>query len=496
MKRAILVAAAAAALAGGCRGGGASSPTPPSSPPVSPAVAAGYDAARWIPARPTYAAAARSVRDAQRAARDLLDSVGALLGAGPGDLQLVLRDLLGVDPLSPDALAVLGIDPAGGLAVFSEAIDPTVVVRLASPAQAERFFEGRRRAGMQVRPATVDGAAVSTTELRGGIRASWAIAGGWLWVHVALAARTGPDDHAWFSASHRPGAPAWGSAWTWAVGGGGQGSRPTFAGFVDARALLERVSTRIPAALACAELLSPVGKVGVAASADGSRLGGRLAVEVGDAAAAGIARAILPASDAWSAAAAKAPLAAQWNVDLVALRAWLAPCAAAAGADLSRLEPLGVRTARAILHHYDPAKPASSRGAVSFDLAHRTYATKLLDEIPGRSMIQRKRTFGPFQGYAISIPFGGPTIEYVLDDRLALAGLGDGVLAAVAGPAAAAGPLLAIDATPPAMPRESWRGLAGLVNISPDALLGWQALRLSLSLDGSRLVLDAAGQRR
>jgi hypothetical protein len=109
-------------------------------------------------------------------------------------------------------------------------------------------------------------------------------------------------------------------------------------------------------------------------------------------------------------------------------------------------------------------------------------------------MIQRKRTFGPHQGYAISIPFG-PTVEYVLDDHLALAGLGEGELAAVVGPAGARGPLLAIDVSPPAMPHEAWSGLLGMVNLRPDALLRWRELHLALSLDGARLVLDASGSR-
>src|SRR5690606_28164638 len=141
----------------------------------------------------------------------------------------------------------------------------------------------------------------------------------------------------------------------------------------------------------------------------------------------------------------------------------LAPCAQALAIDLTPLDTYGVRTARAILQRYDPARPTGSRGAVSFDLAHRTYAAQLLDRIPGRSLIQRKRTFGPYQGYSIAIPFGGPTVEYVLDDRRALAGLGEGVLAEVLGQGPGEpGPLLAIDLAPPAMPREAWAGLLGL----------------------------------
>ncbi len=165
--------------------------------------------------------------------------------------------------------------------------------------------------------------------------------------------------------------------------------------------------------------------------------------------------------------------------------------------DLSGLDRYGVRTARAILQHYDRDKPTNSRGAVSFDLMHRTYAAELLDQIPGRSLIQRRRTFGPYQGYSLSIPFGGPTVEWVLDDQRALAGLGEGMLAAVVGQGPGApGPLFALDASPPAMSREAWAGLFEWVGRSPDALLAWRELHLAIAVEGTRLVLDASGRRR
>jgi len=206
---------------------------------------------------------------------------------------------------------------------------------------------------------------------------------------------------------------------------------------------------------------------------------------------------VLPAPAGWPAAVARAPLAAQWNLDLAAVKPALAPCAQALALDLAPLDRYGVRTARAILQRFDPDTPTNSRGAASFDLLHRTYASRLLDEIPGRSLIQRKRTFGPYKGYSLSIPFGGPTVEYVLDDRRALAGLGEGVLAEVVGQGPGApGPILAIDVAPPAMPREAWAGLLGMLGLRADALLAWRELHLGLAVDGQRLVLDVFGRRR
>ncbi|HWU89148.1 MAG TPA: hypothetical protein VN253_17905, partial [Kofleriaceae bacterium] len=242
---------------------------------MAPEVAPGYDAARWIPARPTYAVAARSVRDAQRAAGALLDAVGAVVDAENGEVALVLRALVGGDPLSPDGLAAIGIDVEGGVAVFSEAIEPTLVVHLAAPEKTRALLERERRGGQAI----VDGVEVRTAALPGGLRASWAIKDGWLWVHVGAV----DGAAAWLSASRRPGARAWAGDWSWAIRGGGQGARPAIAGFVDARALIERAAARIPA-VACAKLFAPVGRLGVAIEADGGRLGGRISIEVGDAA--------------------------------------------------------------------------------------------------------------------------------------------------------------------------------------------------------------------
>lgn len=510
MRLAIALAVALAASGCGSRPRGAGPPPPP---PV-PASAQPYAAARWLPARPTYAVLFRSVGDAQRAVTGALAGFGPVVGAGGESLSRVFLDLLAVDALSSAALAEIGVDPDGGAALFSEAVNPTLVVRLADPARLQAFLDRRRERGLQAQSVRVDGVEVLTTSVPlpsrspeagspARVRLGWAVDGDWLWIHFGLP--FAPDEGtAWLSSSRRPGAPAWGADWQWALEGADRGARPAIVGFFDLRAVIASLSPRIPAAIACTRLLEPVGRLGVALEAgvaqpgagSGLELGGRVSLELGPAAAA-LARAILPAPAAWGAAAARAPLAVQWNLDLAAVRAYVAPCAQALAIDLVPLDTYGVRTARAILQHYDPGKPTASRGAVSFDLAHRTYAAKLLDEIPGRSLIQRRRTFGPYQGYSISIPFGGPTVDYVLDDQRALAGLGDGVLAGVVGQGPGApGPLLAIDLSPPAMSREAWAGLLRWVGRRPDALLSWSELHLAIAVDGTHLVLDASGRRR
>jgi hypothetical protein len=491
----ILVALATSGC--GSRGGGTSPPQPPPSQPL-PVAAKNYPAARFIPARPTYALAARSVGDAQRAAGDLLASFGPLVGLDLRAASSLIGGVLGVDALSAGALAEIGVDVDGSMALFSEAVSPTLVVHLAAPAKTRAFVDRLRAGGLPVQPEQVDGVEVLTVALPAGARVSWAIADEWLWIHAGLPLAPDPGT-AWLTASRRPGAPTWDGTWQWAVTSGGQGERPALVGFFDLRALLASLSPRIPAALACTKLLDPVGRVAVAVEAGSGSVGGRIALELGGAAAS-LQRAVLPAPAGWRGAAAQAPLAVQWNLDLAAVRGHLLPCAQALAVDLSMADRFGVRTARAILQRYDARKPTNSRGVVSFDLAHRKYAAELLDEIPGRSLIERKRTFGPYQGRVLSIPFGGPTIEYVLDDQRAIAGLGEGVLAAAVGQGPGvpgpSSPLLAIDVAPPAMSREAWAGLLDMVGLSPDPLLAWRELHLAIAVAGDQLVLDASGRRR
>jgi len=495
----VLVALSALAVGCGSRARGTPPPPPPPPPPQQqplPLAAKTYPAARWIPAHPTYAIAARSVGDAQRAAADLLGSIGMLVGMDTRDGARIIRGVLGIDAMAADALAEVGIDLDGSMAVFSEAVSPTLVVHLAAPAKARAFVDRLRAGAVEVRVEQAAGTEVLTVALAGGLRVSWAIADEWLWIHAALP--VGPDEGtAWLTASRKPGAPAWDGTWQWAVSSGGQGERPALLGFFDLRALLASLSPRLPAALACMKLVEPVGRVAVAFEAGTGGLGGRVALELGGAAAPGLQRAVLPAPAGWAGAAGGAPLSVQWNLDLAAVRAHLAPCAQALAVDLSTVDQYGVRTARLILQRYDAGKPTNSRGVASFDLAHKKFAAQLLDEVPGRSLIERKRTFGPYQGRVISIPFGGPTVEYVLDDQRALAALGEGVLAAAvgAGPGGP-GPIFAIDVTPPAMSREAWAGLLGFVGLSPDALLAWRELHVAITVEGDRLVLAASGRRR
>lgn len=481
---------------GACSGGhhGARTPSPP-------AAARDYSATRWIPAKPTYAIGARTVRDAQRTLRDLVESFGMIVQADAGDLAAVLSAVLAVDPLSPEAVAGIGVDLEGGFAMFSEGVNPTFVVHLASPDQMRGFLDQQRaNPGFKVQSQIVDGTELYSANVSRKVKLSWAIVGDWMWLHVALDKEDGVG---WFTASVHPGAPTWGADWQWAAGSGAAGARqPPVLGIVDVRALLGVVTAHAPVgAAACARMLAPASRVAIAIEGDGKHAGGRLAIDIGPAAAAALAHVTLPPPDGWAQVAPRAALAVQWNVDVFAARSWAGECLGNPIARLlAPLDGYGVRAARALVLAFDP-DAMTGQGAASLELANKKYFASLLDKIPLRSTMEKKRTFGPYAGKTLSVPFG-PTVDYVLTDSVALAGMGDGVLASVVGKGpAASGPLVAIDVAPPVLAKEVWIRALDILN-APQAtwlaehLVRWRDGHVALSLDGTRLVLEASGNRR
>ena len=487
MKPALIIALCAACS--GSHGAGRE----PSPPPA----ARDYSATRWIPARPTYAIGARTVRDAQRTLRDLIESFGMMGAAEPDDIGMILSAILGVDPLSPDGLAGIGVDLDGGFAMFSDAINPTFVVHLASPDQMRGFLDQQRaRPDFKIQSQIVDGNELYSAQLSRKVKISWALVKDWMWLHVAVEKE---DGVAWFAHSVHPGAPGWGADWQWAATMGG--GKPAVVGIFDARTLIGMIAGHAQPALACAALFAPVTRAALAIDGDGKRASGRFAVDVGPAAAAALAHTVLPPPDGWAQASQRAALALQWNVDLFALRSWASPCLTVLHETaLDRLDAYGVRAARAFVLTVDTDAMTGS-GAVSLELTSKKYFASLLDQIPLRSTLEKKRTFGPYAGKSLSVPFG-PSVDYVLTDSVALAGMGDGVLAGAVGKGpAASGPLLAIDIAPQALPKETWQSVLGMLRAPQpvwlaEHLVRWRDGHMSLSVDGTRLVLEAIGNRR
>jgi hypothetical protein len=491
-----------AVIAIGC-GGHAGSPALPAPE------AAGFPAARWVPARPTYLFTSRTMDDAQQQLRDAIDLVGTAVGGDLRDVTRAVEALIGVDALHADPLAAIGVDLRGSWAVFSEELNPTFVIHLAAPDQMAAFFEGQRARGLVTQSVIVDGTEVFSATLPGGVIIRWAIAGDWMWVHFALPF-THEDGTRWFTASHAPHGNEWGGTWTWAQRAGKAAAG--LVGFLDLHGAIGDAVARIPGAMACVKLVEPVGRVAMAVEGDEHHVAARIAVDVGSTT--GIRSLILPAPTGWDAAAAHAAIAAQWNLDLTAVRSYLAPCLATARTSLAMLDETSVRTARGMLLDFDPGAMTGS-GAVALDITSPAFFDRQLDRIPLRRTLSSARTFGAYKGVSISIPFS-VTIEYVLDPRLAIAALGEGLLARLVAPGAPGQgapppppPMLALDLAPPAMSAEAWaavlqalaeQSLAGspgpATRRAVSGLLRWRDIHLAVTADAAELAFTASADRR
>jgi hypothetical protein len=341
----------------------------------------------------------------------------------------------------------------------------------------------------------VDGVEIFSSSLGGGASIAWVVQGDWLLVHFVFPAAH-DDGKSWVAASTRRSSATWLEAWQWANRVGERVAKsPKVLGFLDLRKLVA-ASARGADTIACVEALSPIERVGFAYDTDGRGVTGRITLELG-AAASGIAAAVLPDPPGWAAASANAP---KWNIDLARFAAWVSPCAGAIGAsgDLEHLRKTGVRSARVFVSALDLSNTTGS-GAISLELSSPQLVATYLDKIPMRSTIERDRTWHGVAGHHIGIPFG-PTIDYVLDDKHAIAAVGDGVIDAVLAPSGApATPLVQLDITPGGLSRQVWEQLASnlpLGRMFLATLSAWHDGHLTLALEGTTLVLEARGNRR
>jgi hypothetical protein len=471
------------------------------------AVATVFASAKFVPAQPTYVLSATSMRDAQNSLRDLVDVAGMAGDFEVKDASAMFTYVLGIDPLSPEAVAGIGVDLEGSMVAFSEDTNPTFVVHINAPDAINAYFETQRERGLRTKSVVVAGTEVFTAAISSELAISWAVEGEWLWVHFTIGP---PDGTTWFEHSRAPTGTRWVDGWTWAQGLGA--AAPALVGFFDVKGLLATVAQHAPGAVECMKQLSAVERVGASFDGDGKHLAARFAFQLG-AAADSVAAHLLPPPPGWAAARANAPMAADWNLDVRAAATWIQSCFVKKVSDrpgamrseapdfVGMLDQYGVRTARAFVHTLDPDEKEGT-GAVALDLSNARFLRAQLDQIPRRSMFEKSRTFGIYKGTHISVPFVGSG-DYVLDDRIAIASMGDGLLARIGSGAAPAGipPVLAIDLRPPGLPVGVWAFLLAQANApNPERfaqrLMTWNDLHLGARLEQGSLVIEAAGTRR
>ncbi|HEY4058214.1 MAG TPA: hypothetical protein VGM39_16490 [Kofleriaceae bacterium] len=486
-----LISAALAAIAVGC---GSSAPAP-TSPQVVPATE--IAAAHWVPSQAVYVSAGTSLSGAQSGLRALIDGVGMFAGIDANLVGGELATILGVDAISTEAVAAIGIDTNASFSLFSEGLAPTSIVKISDPDAFARFVEKMRGRGMRSTSVVVNGTEVFSAPLGDGFAFSWALADGWLWVHLvppyAMGEGTGWFEH---SRAGQTMAGAVADGFAWASKAAGAGSKVTM--WLDAQRLLGMLGDKVPAAKACVGALASVQGAGVGISVENGAITARLSLDVGPHAGA-IKDATLPVPEGLPSLVDASPFAAQWNLDLVQVESALGPCFALADIRLDQLAATGVRAARVAVQKLD-MNDQSGEGVVSLALTKKDYFASKLDDVPGRRFLERDRTFGPLKGHALSVPTIA-SVDYVLDDQQALVAMGDGVLARAVGKGSSVpGPIFGLDLRPAGFDEANWRALFQMLDVHGskevvEQLMKWRDAHLSVTLEGTSLVLTASGTR-
>jgi len=185
-----------------------------------------------------------------------------------------------------------------------------------------------------------------------------------------------------------------------------------------------------------------------------------------------------------------------------AVTAWFAPCARLVGdpEELRVAGQYGLRSVRGVLRTFDANDEKNSKLAIAADLSSAKSVNELLDQIPLRTTLERSHSFGAYRGHSISVP-GVGHLDYVVTDKLAIIGVGEGVLDKMNSDAPHT-PLFALDVNPAAMSHASWQGLWTQVfgqtkgAAVAAAIDTWKDAHLAIAVDGDALVVEASGNRR
>jgi hypothetical protein len=484
MRVALAIVVALAACGGPQKGGGAAAGGPEA-----------FAGARWVPAKPTYVMAAPTFQSAQLAMHDAADIFGMAVGGEVEEIGGMMQMLIGVNLLDPNAMAQIGVDMNGAFVAFSEDVDPTLVMHLSDPSAMTAYLDRQRERGMKLTSMVVDNVEVFTARIGGEVQISWAIDKDWLWVHFAdINAELGT----WFEHSHKAGAPSWGQAWDWAKA---QAKGQGLTGFANMRDVMAAMTKRVPEAAACAKQFDSVARVGVAIAADGKVLDSRISFDIGSSTQ-NVGGALLAPPPGFAAASQGVPVSAQWNLDALFMQQWLAPCFQRESQDIANLiDQFGVRTARGLVQQFDP-DDKSGVGAVSLDLTHKRFIAEQLDQVPMRSRLEKNATYGQYKGKHLSVPFVA-TVDYVLEDKLFIGAMGDGLLAKLGTGAQAtvAPPIASVDVLPAGLKPDVWQWLFEQIDAPnpkrlAQRLQNWQSLHIGARLDGTSLLIEAAGTRR
>lgn len=440
--------------------------------------------------------AAPSLANAQAGARAAIDTVGMPLGMTSGSVSSMITRALGVDMLSVEAVAAIGVDTSASVAVFGDATAPatTLVARVAHPEAFAAFMDRQRERGMKTTSVQIAGAEVFTAEIDRHLDVSWAIVDDWLWVHFAPAF-TRKDGTGWFERSRAAVPGAWTKGYGWAEALAGE--KAAFTGYLSPQKLVAHLTAFSPSLAACTNLLAPMQGVAFSVQIDGRTASAQLAFDLGGAANM-VTAATLPVPEGFASFAQGAPMAAQWNLDVSAINAWLTPCPLTSDTGLAKILATGIRSGQVAVRDID-IDDKSGIGVASVTLTNKRYFANLLDDIPMRSRLESSRAFGGLRGYTLSIPFV-TSVDYILDDTRGFVAMGDGVLARTVGSGKTVpGPLASIDVVPGALPIDKWTELFDAMDVHEPALIQVMQLfsdaHLTLTRQDTSLVITARATR-
>jgi hypothetical protein len=494
-----------------------------------------FPALALVPADAPYALVAARTGDLAQAIAEMVELAGIPLEVDFRATRAMLVSIFGLNPLDPAALASAGIavDQSGG--IFGAGLFPTLVLPVADEAQLRAHLD-ERRPGQDMSVSRHAGHEVyAWRPERGELEVAWVITGGWLLVHAAIPVAR--------QAAGREAGHAWLSAALAAREAGGLGAHPemdaalaratsALGGAAPGIVGLLRVPELAGAARAAASeagapwLASALDRCDRVAAASGGRiyLGGTIAwdgvvgvaaldLEPGAAAALSRNRS-RPAPAGYYGFREESALSVDVAVDL----AWLERARAAAGCplfDRPIVDPLaaalggGIRSYHLAARDLDVERLAGHL-ALYLTLTDRRGIARQLDQIPGRSWLERKRTIAGTEVRVLGGIPGLPSFSYRLTDADFTAAIGDGVMERVLGeaaPGAGADELFALALSPGRLP-----GLPGLLEMALQNLEGrgsreaaralagrlgrYESLTARASLDGDSLLLRATVRLR
>lgn len=451
----------------------ANAPTPPAVP--------GYTATRFIPPDTTYVVTAASLRTFQDSVGGLIDGVSILpLGSALHGLP--------IDPFDPHTTEDLSLDLDGGVALFSETLNPTLAVHLLNPKKTSAWL---------TRVLTGPSQQVGDVEMRTRDMGGFHVAGGvtndgWLLMHFEV---IGSDNTEWL-AHAIAGGQHLADDIHWAAR-----SNKSVVAVANLEKLVAQLKPYAPSSLECVSLLAPVRRAGVELDLAN---GAAARVRLGLTSTAGVTSMLHAGPAGWSSVVANSPVAVAWNVDLPAFDTWFAPCFRQLGdPGFDDIAKMGITAARFALRSFNPKDKYAATGVVSLDVTSTKFITDQLDQIPARSFLEKKHTWGSYTGHSLSVPTVG-SVDYVLTKNEAIIAKGSGLMDQVTGQGTSApATLVSLHLSPGSLTAGAWDGLVKLAGIDSKQVSTLLALlahfgeaHLTLSLDGNDLVLEAAGNRR